>query len=76
VDATVLAIVRMSLAVLTERLLTLCSLWMTFGIACWAMYQPSAERLQIALGFAISVFVPSLIKERRREGRQQHQEPQ
>jgi hypothetical protein len=76
VDATVLAIVRMSLAVLTERLLTLCSLWMTFGVTCWAMYAPTVERLQIAGGFAIIVFVPSLIKERRREGRQQHQEPQ
>jgi len=76
VDATVLAIVRMSLAVLTERLLTLCSLWMTFGITCWAMYAPTVERLQIAGGFAIIVFVPSLIKERRREGRQQQQEPQ
>ena len=75
-DATVLAIVRMSLAVLTERLLTLCSLWMTFGITCWAMYAPTVERLQIAGGFAIIVFVPSLIKERRREGRQQQQEPQ
>ena len=75
-DATVLAIVRMSLAVLTERLLTLCSLWMTFGITCWAMYAPTVERLQIAGGFAIIVFVPSLIKERRREGRQQQQEPE
>jgi hypothetical protein len=76
VDATVLAIVRMGLGVITERLLTLCSLWMTFGIACWAMYEPSAERQHIALGFAVIVFVPSLIKERRREGRQQHKEPE
>ena len=75
-DATVLAIVRMSLAVITERLLTLCSLWMTFGVTCWAMYAPTVERLQISGGFALIVFVPSLIKERRREGRQQHQEPQ
>lgn len=75
-DATVLAIVRMGFTVLTDRLLTLCSLWMTFGIACWAMYEPSAERLHIAVGFALIVFVPSLIKERRREGRQQHKEPE
>jgi len=40
------------------------------------MYAPTAERLQIAGGFAIIVFVPSLFKERRREGRQQHKEPE
>jgi hypothetical protein len=40
------------------------------------MYAPTVERLQIAGGFAIIVFVPSLIKERRREGRQQHKEPE
>lgn len=68
-DATVLAIVRMSLAVLTERLLTLCSLWMTFGITCWAMYAPTVERLQIAGGFAIIVFVPSLWSERKKAAR-------
>lgn len=70
-DATVLAIVRMGLGVITERLLTLCSLWMTFGLTSWAMYAPTVERLQIAGGFAIIVFVPSLFKERRREGRKE-----
>jgi hypothetical protein len=76
VDATVLAIVRMGLAVITDRLLTISSLWMTFGLTAWAMYLPTVERLQIAGGFAILVFVPSLFKERRREGRQQHKEPE
>jgi hypothetical protein len=69
VDATVLAIVRMGLGVITERLLTLCSLWMTFGVTCWAMYAPTAERLQIAGGFAIIVFVPSLWSERKKAAR-------
>jgi hypothetical protein len=40
-------------------------LWMTFGLAAWAMYAPTTERLYIAGGFAVLVFIPSLTKEAR-----------
>jgi hypothetical protein len=40
-------------------------LWMTFGLAAWAMYVPSMERLYIAVGFAVLVYIPSLTKETR-----------
>ena len=66
-DATFIATVRMALSVLTDRLLTVSALLMTFGLASWAMYAPSIERLQIAGGFGIIVYLPALIKERRRE---------
>jgi hypothetical protein len=75
VDATVLAVIRMALNALADRVLTLISLMMTFGLSCWAMHLPTQERLLIAAGFAILVFVPSVIKEKRREGLGQH-EPQ
>ena len=81
-DVSVIALVRMALAVVTARLLTLMGLWMTFGLAAWAMYAPSMERLFIAGGFAVLVFIPSLTKETRgpkkepaRE-RPQQQEPE
>ena len=81
-DVSVIALVRMALAVVTARLLTLMGLWMTFGLAAWAMYAPSMERLYIAGGFAVLVFIPSLTKETRgpkkepaRE-RSQQQEPE
>ena len=64
-DASVIALVRTALSVVTARLLTLMGLWMTFGLAAWAMYAPSMERLYIAGGFAVLVFIPSLIKETR-----------
>lgn len=68
VDATVLLqIVRLGLSVITDRLLTMCTLWMTFGLTCWAMYMPSIERLYVAAGFALVVYLPSLVKERPRE---------
>lgn len=81
-DVSVIALVRMALAVVTARLLTLMGLWMTFGLAAWAMYAPSMERLYIAGGFAVLVYIPSLTKETRgpkkepaRE-RSQQQEPE
>ena len=64
-DATVIALVRTALAVVTARLLTLMGLWMTFGLAAWAMYAPTMERLYVAGGFALLVFIPSLTKEAR-----------
>ena len=64
-DVSVIALVRMALAVVTARLLTLMGLWMTFGLAAWAMYAPSMERLYIAVGFAVLVYIPSLTKETR-----------
>ena len=67
-DAAFIAAIRMALSVLTDRILTVSALLMTFGLASWAMYAPSLERLQIAGGFGIIVYLPSLIKERRREG--------
>ena len=81
-DVFVIALVRTALAVVTARLLTLMGLWMTFGLAAWAMYAPSMERLYIAVGFAVLVYIPSLTKETRgpkkepaRE-RSQQQEPE
>jgi len=65
VDATVIALVRTALAVVTARLLTIMGLWMSFGLAAWAMYAPTMERLYIAGGFAVLVFIPSLTKEAR-----------
>lgn len=62
-----LKILRVALTVLTERLLTLIALWMTFGMACWAMYAPTYQRLGMAGFFALSVFLPALAKERNRE---------
>lgn len=73
--ATFLTVIRVGMAVLTDRLLTVLALWMSFGLSVWAMYSPSTERLEIVAGFGIIVYLPALIKERRREGKQQQAEP-
>jgi hypothetical protein len=75
VDATVLLIVRTAFTVLAARILTIFSLWMTFGLACWVMYNPSQERIAVAGGFAVLVYIPSVLRERKsHEGSKDQQE--
>lgn len=60
-----IALLRIALGVITDRLLTGLSLVMTFALACWAMNAPDPQREGMAAFFALAVFVPVLIKERR-----------
>ena len=64
---TLLKILRVALGVLTDRLLTILSLWMVFGLSLWAMHTPTWERLGMTGFFALFVYIPALIKERSRE---------
>ena len=63
-DANTIRLVRMALGVLTDRLLTLAALCMTFALACWAMREPHLMREIMAGFFALCVFLPSLFRER------------
>ena len=58
-----LKVVRISLKLVVARVLTILALSMTFSLACWTMWGPTYERLAALLIFAITVFLPSLIKE-------------
>lgn len=64
-DATTLRVVRIVFEVINDRLYSILALWMTFVLACWAMYEPSYERLGMAAFFAVSVYIPSLRKDRK-----------
>ena len=72
-DATVIALVRTALSVVNQRLLTIMGLWMVFGLALWAMYVPTLERIYIAGGFALLVYLPSVFKETSYEGRKRQE---
>ncbi len=61
---TTIALLRLAIATLTDRLLTILSLLMTFALACWVMYQPTWEREGMAGFFALAVFLPCAIRER------------
>ena len=72
-DATFLTILRLSLSVLSERLIVLLSLGMTFVLSLWVMYDPSQLRMYVAGGFAVLVFIPSIMRGSKHE-RQQREE--
>lgn len=59
-------VLRYALGVLTDRLLTLLALGMTFALSCWAMLEPHIMREIMAGFFALCVFLPSLFQERKR----------
>lgn len=59
-----LTILRVAISVLTERLITLLALLMTFGLSCWATAYPTWERIAMAAFFCVAVFLPSLKKEK------------
>lgn len=61
---TAIALLRIALGTITDRLLTIFSLAMTFALACWVMYQPTWEREGMAAFFALAVFIPCVIRER------------
>ena len=66
-EKTFAKILSIALGVITDRLITVIGLGMTFGLACWTMQQPDLLRLAAFAFFAISVFLPCLFKERNRE---------
>ena len=56
-------VARISWKLMVARVLTILALSMTFALACWTMWGPSYERIAALLIFAITVFLPSLMKE-------------
>jgi small-conductance mechanosensitive channel len=66
-DATVLTIVRLALNVLSERLLTILALVMSFALACWTMVDPMLERLGMSAFFAMFSYLLVRLKERKYE---------
>lgn len=65
-EAAVIAILRHALRALSERVLTILALLMTFGLSLWVMYSPTWEREGMAAFFAVFVFLPSIWHDRRR----------
>jgi hypothetical protein len=65
-----ISILRVALSVLTDRVLTAVALVMTFGLYCWAAWGPEVERISVAIGFSVLVFLPCLLKERKHDRNQ------
>jgi len=64
-ETMAIRLLRIALQALSDRVLTIMSLLMSFGLACWVMVHPDHERIFMAGFFALVVFVPTLVRERR-----------
>jgi uncharacterized membrane protein len=66
-EQKVAALLSMALGVITDRLLTIAALAMTFALATWIMNDPNWVRFSVFACFNASVFLPILFKERKNE---------
>jgi hypothetical protein len=58
------ALVRLALGVITDRLLVIIALGLSFSLACWTMYIPTWERLGTMAFFCVFSFALINIKDR------------
>jgi len=58
------ALVRLALAVISERMLSILALGLSFSLACWTMWDPRWERLGTMSFFSIFSYLLINIKER------------
>ena len=63
------ALVRFALAVLSDRLLSILALGLSFSLACWTMWDPKWERLGTMAFFSIFSYLLINIKERTKNER-------
>ena len=66
-EQKVAALLSLALSVITDRLLTIVCLIMTFVLATWIMNNPDWLRLATFAWFSTCVFLPVLYKERNRD---------
>lgn len=64
-----ISLITLALRVISERLLTLCSLFLSFVLACWTMIDPAYERLVMAMFFAAFSYLIIAAKERNQNAR-------
>jgi hypothetical protein len=69
-----IAVVRLALTVINQRLLIILVLGLSFGLACWVMYAPSWERLTAMAFFCIYSYLCIYTQERIENGKAQTSE--
>jgi len=59
-----LKLVRLALSVITDRLITILSLSMSCGLACWVMWGPEWDRVATLGIFVLFSYLVITVKER------------
>jgi cytosine/uracil/thiamine/allantoin permease len=66
-DGQLLAVLDAATRIVAARVLSMLCLLMTFALFCWAMWSQTVLACVVSGGFAVIVFLPTLIGERRGE---------
>ena len=64
-DASILKTVRLALEVISDRLITLFGLSMSFALGCWTMWGPEWERVATLAIFVVFAYLTTKAKEKR-----------
>lgn len=62
-----IALVALALKVVSERLMTILALGLSFGLACWTMRTPSIEALACLFIFTVYSYLLLVVKETKHE---------
>jgi len=65
VDGAAIRIINVAMDILSHKALTFLALLFSFVLACWAMVAPTWERMAMAGFFAVFVYLPCMIVERK-----------
>ena len=57
-------IIRIALAVISDRLITILSLLTSFGLGCWVMWGPDWERVTALAIYVVFAYLTVSIKEK------------
>ena len=68
------ALVRLALGVITDRLITILGLSMSCALACWTMWGPEWDRVATLLIFVVFSYLVIQNKESKNEGLQKPRE--
>lgn len=61
-------VLRLALSVLSDKVLVVLAMSMTFGLACWSMWGPSVERVvTLAIFCVLAYLLTRARKEKQRE---------
>ena len=61
-----ISIIRLALKVISDRLLVILAMSLSFSLACWTMWDPKLERLGTMVFFSIFSYLVINVKERNR----------
>ena len=70
-DASILKFIRLALEVISDRLITILGLSMSFGLGCWTMWDTTWERVTTLTIFVIFTYLTIRSKETRNATRQE-----